>query len=474
MKKLWKRAISLLVVTVMLVGVFGIQAMADEVEMVEALLVTEVLDWGETITEVRIEYPEEISSRAISNSVEHMNMITYKMVTGREIVYIYVNNSGIPGDVQFTGKYVFLKLANVSEDFTTYRDQVMFDVGPRTRHTHVPYYVYQTAPITTIAGNTIPYGVFTTSGELRPEVDRFTTFTYTNEENDSWLNYNLFIPEGYEEKDEDLEDLPIIVHFPSGDYAYEDDDGRYRGPLYTHPDCTEWATPESQAVNKSFVITVGGLRDSTWSANFEESVMQQNYFTILNQLVEEYNIDPARIYGFGFAGGTPAMLKMHTANPGLFAAQIIVAYEPYHVYADEELAHEMTAPMLETTPTWIFAGLTDDSGHGVLGADDTRMKGDRLIDYANTMTELGYAFDVAYGENGELMWNGMLRGRDAEALAQAQLDRAEEAGAKNLATIFIPNTIPQTMHWSWNAAVTNALVRNWIFQNVNENPALGE
>jgi predicted peptidase len=37
--------------------------------------------------------------------------------------------------------------------------------------------------------------------------------------------------------------------------------------------------------------------------------------------------------------------------------------------------------------------------------------------------------------------------------------------------MYIPGTIKQTMHWCWNATYSNAVVRNWLFQQVNEKPA---
>ena len=48
--------------------------------------------------------------------------------------------------------------------------------------------------------------------------------------------------------------------------------------------------------------------------------------------------------------------------------------------------------------------------------------------------------------------------------------RAKEKNAKHLVTLHIPGTIPQTMHWSWNAAYSNAEVRNWLFRQVNDAP----
>ena len=157
------------------------------------------------------------------------------------------------------------------------------------------------------------------------------------------------------------------------------------------------------------------------------------------------------------------------ANPTLFAAQISTAYDPYHAFKDLKLGEDNFATMLKTMPGWFFAGLTDGSGAGSLGPNDTRLKGDRLRDIAGIDEPAGMNIDIGYGREGELMWNGLLRGERAEQLASAAA-RARGRNAKHLVTLYIPGTILQTMHWSWNATYSNAVVRNWLFQQVNDAP----
>ena len=453
----------------------GMGAMAESTEgpaLVDARIVTEVLDWGETVTALRLEYSEEIWCGAIENSNEHPGKLTYALVNDRDIVSLYVNNSGIKDDVQLTGKYVFINLGIGNEDHMTYRDQVVFNTAARVRPALSSFYLFQQEPIETLSGNIIPpSGRIEISEELRIGVDGFETFTYTNEENGTWLNYHLYIPEGYDTKGDGLADLPLVVHYPSGDYRYIDD-GRYLGALFTHPDAIFWATPEAQAANPAFVVTVGGEADDNWNGAYDTCAMQQNYVAIIGQLAQDYNIDTCRIYAISLAGGTNAMYQTILANPGLFAAQITTAYDPYHVFKDVGLAEEQFGIILDDMPSWLFAGLSDGSGEGCLGEDDTRMKGERLRDIGYAMNEKGYNIDVGYGEAGEWMWNGLLRGAEAEAVANEQLARAAENGCEHLITLYIPGTILQTMHWSWNATYSNAAVRGWLFGQVNEAPML--
>lgn len=464
-----KKILSLLLALAICLSLCSI-AFADEdttASLVEAKIVTEVLEWGETVTALRLEYSEEIYCGAIAHSNEHPGKITYYLVNDRDIVNIYVNNSGKKDDIQLTGKYVFLNLDIENNDVMTYRDQVVFNTAARVRPALSHFYLFQQEPIETLSGNIIPpSGRLDIGSEMRIGVDDFDTFTYTDEENGSWLNYHLYIPEGYDAKDASLENLPLVVHFPSGDYRYVDD-GRYMGAIYSHPDAVYWASEEAQAKNPAFVVTVGGLQDADWGN--QESAMLTNYVSIVKKIAADYNVDTSRIYAISLAGGTSAMYYALLNNPGLFAAQITTAYEPYHVYKDVALAEEKYAELLDMMPTWLFAAMDDGSGVGCLGAEDTRLKGERLRDIGFAMIEKGYNIDMAYGEKGELMWNGLLCGDEAEAVALAQIERAT---GDDLITLFMPNTILQTGHWSWNAAYSNAAVRDWLFSQVNAAPAI--
>ena len=467
--------------------------------VVEARLVTEVLDWGETITAIRIEYSEEILCDAIEYSVEHADRQTYQMASDRDIVNLYVNNSGKKDDYQPQGKYVFINLGLNSWDFTSYRDQVVFNTSQRIRPRPNPYYLYQAYPILTVNNNVIePRGITTatsairgtlmdTSGlpnieqmniwstELRKNIDGFRTFRYTNPTDRSVTKFHLYIPPGYEKKSADGPSIPLVVHFPAGDTAYIDDDlanadnSRQMGSLFTHPDAAIWGSEEAQAEHLAFVLTPG----PNWN---------NNYMYIVKELVENLNIDIGRIYAISLAAGSTTMWNTILANPGVFAAQIGTAYDPYHAYAGGQGSYETRAKNAEDTferilrelPGWFFAGLSDGSGSPVSGDPENRQKGDRWRDFGNLMNAKNdddLKIDVGYGVNGELMWNGMLRGWKAEADATAQLDRANKSGAKHLITLFIPGTVLQTMHWSWNATYSNAVVRDWLYEQVNPNPA---
>jgi predicted peptidase len=443
---------------------------AGTASLKEATIITEVLEWGETVTALRLEYTDEIDCRAIEYSNEQPGKITYNIVNDRSISNLYVNNSGKKDDVQLYGKYVFIDLTLKNTDYTKYRDQVTFNTTSKYRDKLSAFYGFQSEPIVTRSGKVVAPNRFVTTREISLGVDDFTTFTYKNEKTGHTLYYHLYVPKGYETKGSSTKRLPLVVHYPSGDYSYTDYVGKYRGALFTHPDALYWVSAESQANNPAFLVTVGGPADAGWNADFSKSEMQQNYVKVIQRIMTDYSVDPSRIYAISLAGGSIPMWNTILANPSLFAAQISTSYDPYHAYKDLKVGEDNFATLLKAMPGWFFAGLTDGSGAGSLGPSDSRLKGERLRDVAEIMNKKGMNIDIGYGKEGELMWNGQLRGDKAEQLAKAQLTRAKERSAKHLVTLYIPGTLPQTMHWSWNATYSNAVVRTWLFQQVNGAP----
>jgi predicted peptidase len=448
---------------------------ADAPSLKEASLVTEVLAWGETVTAVRLEYSEEIDCGELTSQMPSQtsdsSIVKFRLFANRSVTTAYVNNSGKKDDVEVHGRYVFIDLGVENMDPTTYRSQVTFNPVTKSRPRLPGYVVSQTSPIVTRSGQVIAPVTISTTREICVGPDDFSTFTYRNETTGHTLNYHLYIPKGHDSKRGDLEPLPLVVHFPSGDFNYSDWTGKYRGALFSHHDALYWSDEESQAGHPAFVVTVGGPADPQWpTTTFSGSEMQQNYVKIVQKILSDYPVDRSRIYAVSLAAGSVAMWSTILANPGLFAAQISTAYDPYHAYKDLKAGQDEFARLLRAMPGWFFAGLRDPTGAGVLGPADTRSKGERLRDVAALMNKDGANIDIAYGTDGELMWNGLLRGDKAGALADAQVARAKARRATHLVTLFIPGTLLVNQHWCWDATYSNAGVRNWLFQQASRTP----
>jgi predicted peptidase len=455
-------------VLVLLMSVPGIQVIAapavEHGTLIEACVITEILDtWGETVTAVRLEYSDEIDCRSIEHYTGAIPRMTYSIVSDRNITNVYVNNSGKKDDIQLWGKYVFINLHIRNGDILAFRDQVTFNEDERYRIKQIVL-GFQNTEIVTRTGKIIKPLHFRTSREIRTWVDNFKQVEYKNPVDGYALYLQLYVPAGYETKRANLSDLPLIVHYPSNDYSYHDYLGLYQGALYTHLDASIFSSEEAQKQHPAFVVSVGRPdRDNSWSELYENSKMQQEYIRDIKLLMQQYNIDPARVYAISLAGGSPAMWNTIIANPAFFAAQISTAYDPYHAYRNVATGNEKMEAILKAVPSWFFAGFTDDSGNGCLGPGDTRRKGERLLDISNIMNSRGNNLEIAYGSYGEQMWNGFLRGNTSKDLADAQVARAEMKGSNSLITLFIPGTLPLTNHWCWSAVYSNEGVRNWLF-----------
>lgn len=454
-----KKLLSLLLALVMMLGVCAI-AHADEEEapkLVDAMLVTEVMDWGETLTAIRLEYSEEIPCDAFD-----ITACDYTVKGLREIVYAYVNNSGKLGDVGAVGKYVFLKLDVQTSDGNKYLEQVAFNEASSSRPKLNYMYVYQHKDLVTCSGKVIPATSIQAKNEIRVGIDDFKNI-YVTTVDDTDFYLNLFIPEGYEEKSADLEDLPLVVHYPSGDYACIDYNGIYNGALYRHSDATVWASDEVQARHPSFVVTIGASKRiaNTMYGTFDEIWASGVYVEAVRKLIEDYNIDAKRVYAISLAGGTTMMWNTIMRYPDLYAASISTAFDFYMSYPDPDVAFANLKSVLDACPCWFFAGMKDSTGSDPFGLG--RLKGERLRDIAYLANEAGYHVDVAFGEKGELMWNGIVRGAEAAKLAEEQIARGTANGDTSFVTIFFPNTLPTSQHWSWQAAYTNPGVQDWLY-----------
>ena len=464
----------------MLMFALGMNVCASEAEkegphLVEASIVTEVLEWGETVTALRLEYSEEIPAISVPQNMQYPGTVTYMLANDRDIVSVYVNNSGKKDDVQVKGKYVFLNLGLESENYFSYTSYVTFNPTAKRREQLPEFQFYQVNDIETCSGAIIPASApvgdhtcfVSTTNEICIGTDDFTYFDYED------LGYLLYIPEGYDDKDANLEDLPLVVHFSAGDYGYSDWTGKYRGALFTHPDCVVWGMPENQEKNPSFVVTLACASDPEggWGTmDFASSPFQQKYFGIIEKIIADYNVDTSRVYAVGLASGTKPMLSMMEAHMDLFAAQMSTAYDPYTIYKDREVAAEKMAMFFEEMPCWWFTGYEDNSRTAAEGID-TWLKGERLaICAADIQEKYGIPVYDGYGEEGELMWNGQLRGAAADGLALKQIAEAEAMGADDMMTSFIPGSVCYAAHWGWNGAYTNAAVLDWMYAQVNDTP----
>ncbi|NLV92263.1 MAG: hypothetical protein GX030_07720 [Firmicutes bacterium] len=437
--KRFRVSVSLLSVVVFLVMAMSLSALAAEAPgIIEVTALAETLEEGQKVTAVVIEYSEPIACEAIASGSFS--------VAGRSITRVYVNDSGEKGDVKTRGRFVVIELAVDPTPGNSVGNTLLYANG-RNERLPIHLSIVQRVNIQTIAGNTILPSGFTNTAERNLEVDgRFQALSYTNPETGTVLNYRLFVPEG------DLDEpLPLVV-FLHG--AGERGDNNI-SQLVANRSALEWATPEAQAENPCFVLAPQCPSDTAWTANtgtaeepvYETSYALKNVKAVIDQLIEQYNIDTARIYGTGLSMGSRGTYIMSLENPDLYAAQLNLCSAD--VYPDSQVA-----------------GIVDKPIWAIVAADDA----DRPENKRHLMNQLERLGATVCRQIHDRGWNGFLRGAEAEAQAEEQITEAEWAGANVLYTEYIAGTVVPSAHWSWMAAYANSAVRQWLFSHVSDTP----
>ncbi len=455
MKKLWTLVLTLLIaLSSLTVLAREAEEPQTDVEVLSVTAIAETLEEGQKLTALSIEYSEPFAAgAAVTGSFT---------VEDREVSRVYVNDSGQKGDVCASGRFIIVELSVSNTPGSSVGTTLFFGrmngVDVKINHRlPIDPLIVQTADLTAISGNVAVSQRLEVTKEVNVLADDFLPLSFTDPDSGITVNYRLYIPEGYEEKSDSLEDLPLVLFLHgSGERGYNN-----ISQLLANPSALEWVRPEAQAAHPCFVlapqnpdVTIG------WAANIgtEEN---PNWATtdqleaakkIVDLTIETYNIDSSRIYGTGLSQGSKGIMRLSINYPELFAAQLNIA--GCDVYTDEEVA------VIADKPIWHLIAVDDSTNP----SSNVRTLMDQL--------ELGGAVIVRNVE--EEGWNAWLRGEDSAALASALWDEAEEAGANVLYTEYIAATVVPNTHWSWMASYSNSVVRDWLFSQVNPQPYLPE
>lgn len=414
-------------------------AHADELAVVGATAYAETLQEGQTVVGVRIEYPGEIASSSLT-------FTTFK-VHGYDIIGYYVNNSGEWDEAANNGKYVFLKLGvNQVPGYTQGKTLQYFNSG--NLRMPITLEIWQNSRITLLDGNVVNPSVFTNTAEVNLLVDDFLALTYTDSTGFE-VKYRLFVPEGYETKKDDLENLPLVVFYHGGGEGGINNDVQIMG----NPSALEFAKPEAQAKHPSFVMAPQSITfpstGGSWATNvgtakkpvFTETASLHAAIESLYNVMETYNVDPNRIYGTGLSQGSRGTWTSSMMHPDLYAAQLNVASAD--IYSDEELMPIVNKPI------WTFVAIDDQES--------------RVTNTNNVVNQLGSLGAVVNRKTGEDSFNGFLRGFAANQQAQEQWDEAKEQGATLMLTNFVAGTVKPDAHFSWMYIYNNEVIRDWLF-----------
>ena len=144
---------------------------------------------------------------------------------------------------------------------------------------------------------------------------KFQLLTYEDTGTGTVLQYQLFIPEDYDES----QSYPLIQFIPDSSVVGKGADAVLTqgwGGLI-------WATAEEQAKHPSFVV-VPVFTETIVDDNFNHSAQIDVAMRLLQSLTESYSIDTSRIYTTGQSMGGMTSFYLSIAYPDFFAAYLFV------------------------------------------------------------------------------------------------------------------------------------------------------
>ncbi|WP_010281201.1 chitobiase/beta-hexosaminidase C-terminal domain-containing protein [Bacillus timonensis] len=168
--------------------------------------------------------------------------------------------------------------------------------------------------------------VFTFTFVTRETIaDQFLSFTYDG------MPYRLYVPENYDSS----KSYPLVLFLHGGGERGNDNEKQ----LLANDGAIIWAAPENQAKHQAFVLAPqarnqhdGGFtvtRDSNNIVNlskvFQFSEDLGKAYEILQHVLQEYNIDRSRLYSTGLSQGGYGTFNLNLKYPDLFAAMVPIA-----------------------------------------------------------------------------------------------------------------------------------------------------
>lgn len=416
----------------------------------------EILEDGLTLTTVRIEY---------SDSVEAGQILPEKFsVPGRTIVRGYVNDTGERNEIAQSGKYAFLELlVNYEPDCNEFKETSgvysYTPTGGTASAIDLPLIttVRQIQTIFTTTGLRIAPFNMASQDQYIEVADELKRESYVDADTGIEIKYNLFIPEGYEEKAEDMENVPIVLFLHGGGETGYDN----RAQAVCYRQVEEYMTPEAQAENPCFIMmpqapmtyekgVLASDVDHGWYTNIKgddgekythPSKVMNAVINGMLELTEKYNIDTDRIYACGHSMGGGGATSALIARPDVFAAACSFAAITH--YTDEMLETIADKP--------IFFTVAEDEREAIRG--NMQITVEQL---ENLGVNVYHAVD-------DKALNGLLRGTEAMEEVEQVIADADAQGSTMIYAEFMKGSVNKIPHHSHRASFENAGIRHWLF-----------
>ena len=261
---------------------------------------------------------------------------------------------------------------------------------------------------------------------------KFQLMTFEDAETGDSLQYQLFVPENYDEN----QMYPMIQFIP-------DSSAIGRGTDYV---LTQgwggliWATEEEQAKHPAFVV-VPVFTETIVNDNFNHSGQIDMAMRLLQALTETYSIDTNKIYTTGQSMGGMTSFHLSIEYPDFFAAYLFVGSQ------------------------WdvsLLSGLEQENFFYVVSAGDPKASAGQA--------ELLALFDADGAEYSHKEWSAQ---EDAEAQKAAAVSMLAEGNHANFVTFTLGTTLVEGQtagggageHMtSFDYAYKLEAVRDWLFQ----------
>lgn len=410
-------------------------------QIVDAEVITYTTDEALSVAGVRIEYDQDITSGAYGPDSYYVN--------GYENTAVYVSASGEFKDAAKTGKYVFVEF-QLSDVPGYYNGKVNFWTTDNT-------YTDMTLDVFCQADNCW----FKTTDTIHFEAEDYIPGAVTGEGGVE-TRYQLYVPEGYETADANLEKLPLVIWLhgggESGTDNYEQMVGN-RGAL-------NFSSKQAQAEHPCFVLAP--QTDIGW-----EGDALVNINTMVLDLIANYNVDASRIYCSGPSMGGMGTRRLAQAYPTMLAAAVPIANNGFDDLGKGENLEDRTA--YEGLPM-VYVTAADDpvfsNGRNTIEGrteEEATIEGQMQL-AMDDFEALGMTVSSSIGDDA---LNGYLRGSLAAMEMKEALDAAAEKGADKIFVTYLSGTVVPAPHSSWMPATANTALHDWMFAQVNDAPYEG-
>jgi predicted peptidase len=425
----------------------------------------EVFEDGLVTVAIRIKFSGNIDAGTLLPS--------FFQVPGREVIRSYVNAVGNPGEAERKGRYLFLELlVNEGPDANKFRELTgNYRFSPDGCEWAIELPIVTAVKLVETVFNfdgrcIMPFNKVNDDQYIKT-TDDFRQGSYVDHENNITINYNLYVPKGYEKKSSDIQKLPLVFFLHgAGESGYDN-----RSPVIAYRQAQEYITQAAQKENPCFLLipqcpmtkergedpSRGFKSEFGWYTYIENEGEKYTYPSktlhaainmMLKEVIPAYDIDTSRIYvaGHSMGGGGAAAAMVY--RPEIFAAALSFASAAF--FPCETLERIKDKP--------IFFTIAEDETYDFIRKN--------MLLMVEKLEKLGVN---VYRSIGPDAWDAALRGKAAEKQANNTITRAKASGASMIYAEYIKGSTMPNGHQMHRASFENTGIRHWLFEQSLKN-----